>query len=59
MRCRACNVILEDHEAVRKDTRGEYCDLCSVCLSSIYKSELYEDDYVVDVPQDLLTFDEF
>ena len=59
MRCKACNVILEDHEAVRKDTQGEYYDLCSVCLSSIYKSELYEDDYVIDVPEDLLTFDEF
>ena len=58
MRCKACNVILEDHEAVRKDSRGEYYDLCSVCLKSIYQSELYDDNYLVNIPEDLLTLDD-
>ena len=33
MRCRACNVLLEDHELKRKDrVSGEYLDLCDECL---------------------------
>jgi len=34
MRCKACNVILEDHELTKKDSNGHFFDLCSYCLSS-------------------------
>lgn len=33
MRCKACNTILEDHEATRKVKQtGEYLDMCDRCL---------------------------
>lgn len=35
MRCKACNVVLTEFESVRKDTNGEYTDLCSLCLSTL------------------------
>jgi len=31
MKCKACNTTLDDIESVRKDSRGEYVDLCSEC----------------------------
>jgi hypothetical protein len=32
MRCKACNIILENHELSRKDKiTGEFLDLCSTC----------------------------
>lgn len=34
MRCKACNVILEDHELTKKDSNGLFFDLCSYCLAS-------------------------
>ena len=48
MRCRACNDILEDNELTKKDHHGQFLDTCNVCLKSIYKSELFEDDYSVN-----------
>ena len=33
MKCKACDVLLEDFETIRKDTSGDYFDLCSTCLS--------------------------
>jgi len=33
MRCRACDVILDDAEAVKKDARGVHYDLCTECLT--------------------------
>jgi hypothetical protein len=61
MRCRACNVILEDYEAVRKNTQGEYYDLCTICLSSGYAPYLEDDtnDFIVNISTDLLTLEEF
>jgi hypothetical protein len=35
MRCQACNAELNDYEAVRKDSNGEYLDICSQCLRDI------------------------
>lgn len=36
MRCKSCNVILRDHEAVRKGSvTGEYIDMCDRCFSTI------------------------
>lgn len=35
MRCKACNVALTEYESVRKDSNGEYADLCSACLATL------------------------
>lgn len=59
MRCKACDKMLEDSELIKKDPRGDFYDLCWVCFGSIYKSELYDDDYLVNVADVLLTLDEF
>ena len=42
MRCQACNKLLEDAEAARKNKRtGEYLDLCYTC-SSVVVETLWE-----------------
>ena len=33
MRCKACDVILDDLEAVKKDVRGLHYDMCTECLT--------------------------
>ena len=33
MRCKACDVILDDLETLKKDHRGVHYDLCTECLS--------------------------
>jgi hypothetical protein len=33
MRCKACDVLLDDLEALKKDTRGVHYDLCTDCLT--------------------------
>ena len=33
MRCRACDVILDDAETLKKDARGIHYDLCTDCLA--------------------------
>ena len=33
MRCRACDVILDDLETLKKDHRGLHYDLCTECLT--------------------------
>lgn len=40
MRCIACNTELNDFESTRKDSRGNYLDLCNYC----FKSTEYEFD---------------
>lgn len=34
MRCKACDVILDDVETVKKDAAGVYYDLCTECLTA-------------------------
>ena len=53
MRCKACNAILEDSEAVRKDTHGEFIDLCTICLRASYQTDDdASDDYLAtDIPE--------
>jgi len=44
MRCRACNVILTDQEAVKKDKQtGEFLDMCLGCLYGVEDSDDYID----------------
>ncbi len=33
MRCKACDVILDDLETLKKDARGVHYDLCTECLT--------------------------
>ena len=33
MRCKACDVLLDDIEALKKDARGVHYDLCTDCLA--------------------------
>ena len=53
MRCKACNAILDDSEAVRKDTHGEFIDLCTICLRASYQTDDdVSDDYLAtDIPE--------
>lgn len=56
MRCKACDRILEDSELTKKDSQGEFIDLCNICLSSVasagidtetmeyYQYEVFTDD---------------
>jgi hypothetical protein len=36
MRCKVCNTILSDTEAVAKDEQGEFLDTCEACLFDEY-----------------------
>ena len=38
MRCRACDRILEESEMTKKDSSGDFLDLCNVCLSAVASS---------------------
>ncbi len=33
MRCKACDVILDDLETLKKDARGVHYDMCTECLT--------------------------
>jgi len=46
MRCRACNVLLEEVELKRKDSTGEFLDLCNTCYGESTRALA---DYVFDV----------
>jgi hypothetical protein len=35
MRCKACDRILEESEMIKKDSNGDFLDLCGVCLSAV------------------------
>lgn len=52
MRCLECNTILTDEEAVHKNRKGEYTDMCFMCL---YGDHPGEDD---SIDPDELAFDE-
>lgn len=43
MRCKACDRELTDREAVRKDERGEFLDLCGSCGRESWLTENFED----------------
>ena len=50
MRCKACDKVLSDSEAVNKNRWGEYEDTCFRCLkeSGIAVIEDYEDEIVAE-----------
>lgn len=51
MRCRECNVILNDEEATHKDKYGEYTDTCFQCLYNEFVPDGYEDEGADEVPE--------
>lgn len=64
MRCKACDKILDDHEATKVDVHGSYTDMCRTCLSHSIAAtldlELSFDDTQEDIgnitESDLLTY---
>jgi len=47
VRCKACNVLLTDDEATRKDPgSGEYLDLCTTCR----RAGDGDEDEMLDIP---------
>jgi hypothetical protein len=59
MRCKACNVILEDSELSKKDSHGNFLDLCFYCLSASYfMDDEVTDDLVENYQDNAFTMDE-
>ena len=59
MRCKACNVLLEETELARKDKlTGQFIDLCNICYK-VSNETLIE--YVTELPNDAdrINIDEF
>jgi|10_taG_2_1085330.scaffolds.fasta_scaffold126979_2 hypothetical protein len=59
MRCKACNVLLEETELTRKDKlTGQFIDLCNTCYK-VSNETLIE--YVTELPNDAdrINIDEF
>jgi hypothetical protein len=57
MRCRACNVLLEDYESLRKDKQtGEFLDLCDECLHTSNQTlfDMTEDEDDVTILHDAI-----
>ena len=45
MRCKACDVLLQEHELKRKGLiTGDYIDLCDSCFSTIEDEVATEDE---------------
>jgi len=44
MRCKACDTILKEEDTSRKDSKGEYIDLCVVCFR--ISQSVLEDKYI-------------
>lgn len=50
MRCLACDVALTDMEATKRDSDGEFIDLCSLCLASA-KQPVFTYNHDQDEPE--------
>lgn len=57
MRCKACNVILDDSELTKKDSNNDFIDMCGTCLNASGAIEVdsdntfvknYQDDYFTE-----------
>lgn len=51
MRCKACDVILDDVELTRKDSDGNFYDLCALCYTATVAAG-WELDNTVNIPQE-------
>lgn len=57
MRCKACDTLLTDKEARRKDAEtGEFVDLCGECYyaSQAARYNLLEDEFIYSIAVDTL-----
>jgi len=52
VRCKACNVLLEDFETTRKDKHGNYIDMCSICITAGYDGGVDPEDTSGSISQD-------
>jgi len=59
MRCRACNVALNNYEATRKTFEGEFIDLCNACFYTIRKevncANNVDTDIIIEDSYDLIS----
>jgi len=59
MRCKACNVLLEETELTRKDKlTGQFIDLCNICYK-VSNETLIEYDSEIPNDMDRVNLDEF
>lgn len=58
MRCKACNVLLEDYETTRKDKDGNYFDMCSVCITASYDGDVESTEDLGNSTQDILLIED-
>jgi len=64
MRCRACDVLLDDLEVLKKDVNGVHYDLCTECLTvsiathwELENTESSDNDGII-LQDDILTLQE-
>lgn len=48
MRCKICDVKLNNSELLRKDVEGNHMDTCNKCIGAIYENT-DEFDFILDV----------
>ena len=58
MRCKACNVILEETELTKKDLNGDFLDMCSGCLIASSYTGLDDNTFVINYQNELFTNDD-
>jgi len=58
MRCRACDVILDDTELTKKDTNGDFLDMCNYCVHATGAVEVDNNVFVTNYPYGSLTNDD-
>ena len=52
MRCSCCNSALSDYEAARKDSHGDYLDLCTACYYPIRKEVELSNNFDLSIIDD-------
>jgi len=64
MRCRACDVLLDDLEVLKKDANGVHYDMCTECLTvsiathwELENTESIDNDGII-LQDDILTLQE-
>ena len=58
MRCKACNVILDDTELTKKDANGDFIDMCNYCVHASGSVEVDSDTFVTNYQNELFTNDD-
>lgn len=58
MRCKACDVILDDTELTKKDANGDFIDMCNNCLYAAGAVEVDNDIFVTNYQNEVFTNDD-